>query len=235
MPGRCCTSTVCTTPPTSWSTSSPSEPTSSPARRTSSSVRIAVCSPPIQRCLESLVPDKLLASTMDVPERFELGTLPYELMAGAAAAVDFLADARSTGRRPSPPTPRRGSLLRSTTTSRRCVRRSRPRWPTSMASRSIPEQRAAHRPCWSTSTTGRRRRSPGTSPSQGINAPSGSFYALEASRHLGLGDDGALRIGLAPYTDRADVERLLAGITSAMTRGTEAELASGRGSQGRAS
>ena len=50
----------------------------------------------------------------------------------------------------------------------------------------------------------------------GVNAPSGSFYALEASRHLGLGDDGALRIGLAPYTDRSDVERLLTGIASAM-------------------
>ncbi len=27
-----------------------------------------------------------------MPERFELGTLPYELMAGATAAVEFLAD-----------------------------------------------------------------------------------------------------------------------------------------------
>jgi hypothetical protein len=26
-----------------------------------------------------------------VPERFELGTLPYELLAGTTAAVDFLA------------------------------------------------------------------------------------------------------------------------------------------------
>jgi cysteine desulfurase family protein (TIGR01976 family) len=41
--------------------------------------------------LESLHPDKLLPSTDDVPERFELGTLPYELMAGTTAAVDFIA------------------------------------------------------------------------------------------------------------------------------------------------
>ncbi len=41
--------------------------------------------------LETLHPDKLLPSTDAVPERFELGTLPYELMAGATAAVDFLA------------------------------------------------------------------------------------------------------------------------------------------------
>jgi cysteine desulfurase family protein (TIGR01976 family) len=42
--------------------------------------------------LEQLRPDKLLPSPDRVPERFELGTLPYELMAGTAAAVDFLSD-----------------------------------------------------------------------------------------------------------------------------------------------
>jgi selenocysteine lyase/cysteine desulfurase len=47
---------------------------------------------------------------------------------------------------------------------------------------------------------------------RGVNAPAGSFYALEASRHLGLGDAGGLRIGLAPYNDDADVDRLLAGL-----------------------
>ena len=41
--------------------------------------------------LESIHPDKLLPSTDVVPERFELGTLPYEALAGATAAVDFLA------------------------------------------------------------------------------------------------------------------------------------------------
>jgi selenocysteine lyase/cysteine desulfurase len=44
---------------------------------------------------------------------------------------------------------------------------------------------------------------------RGILAPSGSFYAREASRHLGLGDDGGLRIGLAPYTTAHEVERIL--------------------------
>ena len=41
--------------------------------------------------LETLHPAKLLPSTDEVPERFELGTLPYELLAGTTAAVDFLA------------------------------------------------------------------------------------------------------------------------------------------------
>jgi selenocysteine lyase/cysteine desulfurase len=47
---------------------------------------------------------------------------------------------------------------------------------------------------------------------EGVNAPAGSFYALEASRHLGLGDRGAVRVGLAPYNDEGDVDRLLDGL-----------------------
>ena len=45
-----------------------------------------------------------------------------------------------------------------------------------------------------------------------MNAPASSFYAIEVSRWLGLGDTGAVRAGLAPYTSADDVERLLAGI-----------------------
>ncbi len=47
---------------------------------------------------------------------------------------------------------------------------------------------------------------------RGVNAPVGTFYAIEPSRRLGLGDGGALRIGLAPYVDDTDVDRLLAGL-----------------------
>jgi selenocysteine lyase/cysteine desulfurase len=41
--------------------------------------------------LETLHPDKLLPSTDAVPMRFELGTLPYELLVAVTAAVDFIA------------------------------------------------------------------------------------------------------------------------------------------------
>ena len=41
--------------------------------------------------LQSLHPDKLLPSTEEVPMRFELGTLPYELLVAVTAAVDFIA------------------------------------------------------------------------------------------------------------------------------------------------
>jgi selenocysteine lyase/cysteine desulfurase len=45
-----------------------------------------------------------------------------------------------------------------------------------------------------------------------INAPAHNFYALEASRALGLGDTGAVRAGLAPYSSTEDVDRLVAGL-----------------------
>ena len=50
---------------------------------------------------------------------------------------------------------------------------------------------------------------------RGVNAPAGSFYALEAARWMGLGDAGAVRAGLAPYTDDSDVDRLLEGVAEA--------------------
>ena len=49
--------------------------------------------------LETLRPDKLLPSTDVVPERFELGTLPYELLAGVTAAIDLIASVGSGGTR----------------------------------------------------------------------------------------------------------------------------------------
>jgi len=45
-----------------------------------------------------------------------------------------------------------------------------------------------------------------------VNAPAGSFYAIEAAEWMGLGASGAVRAGLSPYTSADDVDRLLAGV-----------------------
>ena len=45
-----------------------------------------------------------------------------------------------------------------------------------------------------------------------VNVPASNFYALEVSRKLGLGDLGALRAGLAPYSIREDIDRLVTGL-----------------------
>lgn len=54
---------------------------------------------------------------------------------------------------------------------------------------------------------------------RGMDTPSGSSYALEASRRLGLGDAGGLRVGLAPYNDAGDVDRLLRNLEAFLRRG----------------
>ena len=48
--------------------------------------------------------------------------------------------------------------------------------------------------------------------SRQVAAPAGSFYAVEAARHLGVGTGGAVRVGLAAYNDDEDVRRLLAAV-----------------------
>ena len=49
--------------------------------------------------------------------------------------------------------------------------------------------------------------------SKNVNAPASNFYGLEACLSLGLGDAGAIRAGLAPYSTREDVDRLISGIS----------------------
>ena len=160
--------------------------------------------------LETMHPDKLRPSTNVVPERFELGTLPYELLAGVTAAIDVLADlvpgdeAAMT---------RRERIARSMT-----------------ALEEYEDGLHARLKAGLDAIPGVRRygRAPRKTPTElfsvggidsadvyrrlaeaGINAPAGSFYALEASEHLGLGSTGAVRAGLAPYTSEQDVERLV--------------------------
>ncbi|MEV3929703.1 cysteine desulfurase-like protein [Streptomyces sp. NPDC049944] len=155
--------------------------------------------------LERLRPDKLLPSSDAVPERFELGTLPYELLAGATAAVDFLAGLA--------PGSRREGLERAFTALASHEDRLRGRIEEGLARLDgvTVHSRASRRTPTTLFTVAGR--APGDVSRQlaerGVDAPAGSFYALEASRRLGLGDEGGVRVGLAPYTCDDDVDRLL--------------------------
>lgn len=160
--------------------------------------------------LETLHPQKLLPSSDAVPERFELGTLPYELLAGTTAAVDLLAGlVPSTGTR-------RERLQVSMGALESHEDRLRGRIEDGLAG--LPGVTVYSRAARRTPTllVGFDGREPAEAyrflAERGINAPASSFYALEASRRLGLGDGGSLRIGLAPYTDDDDVTRLLEGL-----------------------
>jgi cysteine desulfurase family protein (TIGR01976 family) len=160
--------------------------------------------------LEELHPDKLLPATDAVPERFELGTLPYETLAGTTAAVDFVADLASTA------PDRRTRVLESMQAVEEHENRLFARLLDGLAA--IPGVTLHGAP---------KRRTPtaffsvdghlGTEvyaqlARRGVNAPASSFYAIEASRWMGLGDAGAVRAGLAPYSNDEDVDRLVAGV-----------------------
>jgi cysteine desulfurase family protein (TIGR01976 family) len=155
--------------------------------------------------LETLHPDKLLPSTDAVPERFELGTLPYELLAGTTAAVDVLASLGGTDGS------RRERLVVGMAAVEAHEDRLRRRIEEGLASLGIEVfSRARHRtPTLLARVPGGDRQASAFLAEHGVFAPSGSFYALEPARRLGLGEAGGLRIGLAPYSDDDDVDRLL--------------------------
>lgn len=163
--------------------------------------------------LETLRPDKLLPATNTVPERFELGTLPYELLAGTRAAVDFLAGLSSEAGGS-----RRDRLVSAFAAieEHEDTLRTRIEKELSALDRVTIHSRAAKRTptllltLAGHSTTDAYR----YLAERGVHAPSGSFYALEASRRLGLGDTGGLRVGLAPYNNEDDVDRLVAGLSA---------------------
>ncbi|MHB1594620.1 MAG: cysteine desulfurase-like protein [Streptosporangiaceae bacterium] len=162
--------------------------------------------------LGSLRPDKLVPSTDDVPERFELGTPPFADLAGVTAAVEHLAglDAAAAGSR-------RERILASmaaveeheqalfgtllaglaemghVTTYGRAARRTPTAYFT--VAGMTPEQVARHL------------------ASRRINAWNGHNYAWELTGVLGIRDAGsAVRVGLVHYNDESDVQRVLQAV-----------------------
>ena len=158
--------------------------------------------------LESVHPDKLAPATDAVPERFELGTLPYELMAGTTAAVDLLASLGGEGSRRARLVAAFAAIEAHEDALRDRLEEGLARLPVVLHSRAarrtptllltFPDAVAAE-----VSVALAER---------DINAPSGNFYAWEASHHLGLGETGGLRVGLAPYSTEDEIDRLVAAL-----------------------
>lgn len=161
--------------------------------------------------LEELRPDKLLPASDVVPERFELGTLPYESLAGTTAAIDFLADLVSGAG------DRRARLASSFEALEQHE----------SVLLSQLDNGLATLPAVTRFGAPDRVRTPttlftieGVAPAEvyrglaerGVNAPAGTFYAYECARVLGISEVGAVRAGIAPYNDKSDVDRLLEAV-----------------------
>ena len=160
--------------------------------------------------LKTLNNEKLLPSTSNVPERFEFGTLPYELMAGCTATIDYIANmVEGAGSR-------RERIINSMSAAEKYEEKlfeymeseikaipgvtlyghAKKRTPTLYFNLKGVEAADVYKHLATVQ----------------VNAPAGNFYALEVSRALGLGDTGAVRAGLAPYSTTEDVDRLIAGL-----------------------
>jgi cysteine desulfurase family protein (TIGR01976 family) len=147
--------------------------------------------------LAQLQPDKLRPSSDGVPERWELGTLPFESLAGVRAAADFMLEVDRHELRA-----HEDRMLQSMLEGLGAINGvtlhggARDRTPTvmfSVAGRSPREVAAAL-------------------GSQGVYVWHGNYYALELARFLGLEPDGALRAGAVLYNDGEDVARLVSAV-----------------------
>ena len=161
--------------------------------------------------LESIESEKLLPATSVVPERFEFGTLPYEIMEGVTASIDYVAglDASASGSRREKIVTSMSALaeyeegifdyLESQLKALSGITlygHAQKRTPTVYFNVKGYEGKDVHQAL----------------AVKKVNAPASNFYALEVSRSLGLGDAGAVRAGIAPYTNKEDVDRLVNGL-----------------------
>jgi cysteine desulfurase family protein (TIGR01976 family) len=147
--------------------------------------------------LAELHPDKLRPSSDAVPDRWELGTLPFEQLAGVRAAADYVLSAGWDAVRA-----HEQALLDAALAGLDAMQHvtlygaAADRAPTLMftVAGRTPEQVA--------SALAERE----------IAVWHGNYYAWELERHLGLAPHGAIRAGFVHYNDEADAERLLAAV-----------------------
>jgi selenocysteine lyase/cysteine desulfurase len=147
--------------------------------------------------LADLQPDKLRPSSDAVPDRWELGTLPFEQLAGVRAAADYVLSADWGLVRAHEDALLAAALdglgAMSHVTLHGDARDRAPTLMFSVAGRT-PEEVA-------TALAARQ-----------VAVWHGNYYAWELERLLGLEPHGAIRAGFVHYNAEADAERLLAAV-----------------------
>jgi cysteine desulfurase family protein (TIGR01976 family) len=148
--------------------------------------------------LAELAPDKLRPSSDGVPERWELGTLPFEALAGVRAAAEYVVSLSWETVRE-----HEDMLLEAARDGLRAIDGvtlygdARDRTPTLMFN--VAGMDAA------TVASALAERE--------IAVWNGNYYAWELERHLGLVPHGAVRAGFVHYNDASDAERLLEAVS----------------------
>jgi cysteine desulfurase family protein (TIGR01976 family) len=160
--------------------------------------------------LESLDAPKLAPAPDAAPERLETGTLDHEGIAGAGAAVEFLASLAERGSR-------RERLQRVFAALHRRGQELVERMWTGLGelpgvTRYGPPPGRPRTPTVSFTVAGRRSEEVATAlAAAGVFVSNGDFYATTVVERLGLTAEGLVRAGCACYTTMDEVDRLLAG------------------------
>jgi cysteine desulfurase family protein (TIGR01976 family) len=167
---------------------------------------------------EPLMPEKLMPSPDTVPERFEFGTLSFELLAGVTAAVDHLAGlAELAGEPADPGADRRRRLVASMAAAEAYEGMLLDRLLAGLAANPAvtvcpaPDKRC---PTVSFRVAGQKPAETARAlGDQGICVFSGDYYAYEYFTATGLRDSGgAVRASIYHYNTIDEVDRLLAAI-----------------------
>jgi selenocysteine lyase/cysteine desulfurase len=144
--------------------------------------------------LEALHPDKLRPSPDEIPDRFELGTLPFESLAGVRAAADFMLSLDRDALRA-----HEDALLARMLDGLRGI-----------GGVTVYGAAGDRAPTLMFNVAGRTATDVARAlAAERIAVWHGNYYALELSEHLGLEPEGAVRAGAVAYTGEEDVRRLL--------------------------
>jgi cysteine desulfurase family protein (TIGR01976 family) len=147
--------------------------------------------------LEELQPDKLMPSPDEAPDRFELGTLPFESLAGVTAAADYLLEVGLDAIRDHEERLFALALDGLEAIDGVTLYGSAPdRVPTLMFN-------VAGRTSAEVATALAERE---------VAVWDGNYYAWELERFLGLDPDGAVRAGFVHYNDESDARRLVEAV-----------------------
>jgi selenocysteine lyase/cysteine desulfurase len=161
--------------------------------------------------LQALDAPKLAPAPDTAPERLETGTLDHEGIAGAGAAVEFLASLAAGGSR-------RERLERTFAALHRRGQELVERLWTGLGdisgvTRYGPPPNRPRTPTVSFALAGRSSEQVATTlAAEGVFVSNGDFYATTVVERLGLTAEGLVRAGCACYTTADEVDRLVAGV-----------------------
>ena len=164
--------------------------------------------------VQSLEVPKLLPAPDEAPDRLETGTQNHEGIAGAAAAVNFLAGIGG----PDGSAPRRARLADAFTMLHTQARALTARlWDGLGALPGVrlfgPPPQAARTPTVAFTVAGRSSEAVTRAlADRAVFVSHGDFYATTVVERMGQGRDGLVRAGCACYTTAEEVDRLLAGV-----------------------